>query len=229
MKYIYSITIFFFTLFINAQYKSGSVKYSVKSIENTNSELDKFRLSMYPNFLTISNEFEFELSFNQNESFFKIINKLYSDEAASEVGLLKINFNGNILYSKDSIYNELDLGRIGNYILRKKATYNWTITKESKFIDNYECYKATCEITVINPKGVFKHPIIAWFCPKIPYPYGPNGFGGLPGLILELQSKDAVYGVTKIIFSNDEITIDKLKNYKLVTENELDDIIIKNN
>ena len=71
------------------------------------------------------------------------------------------------------------------------------ISTETKKIDNYTCYKATTEYVVTNPKGTFKHPVVAWFCPEIPISHGPNGYGGLPGLILEIQIRKTLLGAIK--------------------------------
>ncbi|WP_395064000.1 GLPGLI family protein [Flavobacterium sp.] len=221
--------IFIFTLInfsVNSQIKSGIVNYQVVATENKNSELEKLMLSINPNYLTICKEFEFALTFNSIEAIFKKTDKLYSDESASSIGILKVGFNGNLIQKMDTVFQEISLDRLGNFIQKKKLLKKWNITIENKDIDGYKCYKATAEVIVINPKGTFKHPVIAWFCPAIPFSYGPNGFGGLPGLILELQTKDAVYGVNKIKLNIDDIKIDKLKNYKIVTEEQLNNMVL---
>lgn len=80
----------------------------------------------------------------------------------------------------------------------KPIKTNWTLHNESKLIDGNLCYKATNIDRVVNSVGVFEHPVTAWYCPKLPYPYGPNGYGNLPGLILEIQIRHVLYGVKKI-------------------------------
>ena len=77
-------------------------------------------------------------------------------------------------------------------------------------------------------ENAIKYEVTAWFCPQIPFAFGPNGFGALPGLILELQTKDAVFGTKKIILSNDTIVLKtKLKNYKAITDQEIEKLIEK--
>ncbi len=58
--------------------------------------------------------------------------------------------------------------------------FDWEIFPEQKIILNYKCKKATCTYN-----GTL---YIAWYTEEIPLPHGPNIFGGLPGVILELIS-----------------------------------------
>ena len=96
---------------------------------------------------------------------------------------------------------------------------------ETKQIGAYLCYKATSEQVVVNSKGTFKHPIVAWYCPNIPFNFGPKGYSGLPGLILELQIRNITWGVTKIELSKENKIIEKPKKGKLITEEEFKKII----
>lgn len=228
MKKIFFLFTLLITFGVNSQIKYGFIEYRVTVLENKDSKLEELMLSLNPNYLSICKEFEFTLAFNTKESFFKKTEKLYSDEEASKLGLLKTGYNGDILQKKDTVYKEISLERVGNFIQKKEILKNWTITTESKLIDQYKCYKATNEVIVVNPKGTFRHPVIAWFCPAIPFSFGPNGFGDLPGIILELQSRDAVFGATKIQLDNKFQELkDHLKNYKIVSEEELNNTISK--
>ena len=40
------------------------------------------------------------------------------------------------------------------------------------------------------------------FCPSLPYSFGPVGYGGLPGLILELQVRKSWFAVSKLDFDS---------------------------
>ena len=61
-------------------------------------------------------------------------------------------------------------------------TFSWLITGRKKIISGYETQLATCLFRGRSYE--------AWFAPSIPISAGPNLFGGLPGLILELRSVD---------------------------------------
>ena len=59
--------------------------------------------------------------------------------------------------------------------------------------------------------------IEAWYTPEIPMPYGPIGYGGLPGLILQLER-------SHVIFIAKEITLNPtggIKPIKELTEGRL--------
>jgi GLPGLI family protein len=109
-----------------------------------------------------------------------------------------------------------------NIYTRENLTENWVLTNETKQIDNYLCYKATNEYIVVNPKGTFKFPVIAWYCPKLPYNFGPLGYGNLPGLILELQVRNVNYHLKKIDLNSElDFDFDFLENAKILTQEEL--------
>jgi GLPGLI family protein len=140
---------------------------------------------------------------------------------------LFVNYSGKVYSIRDSVFRQSSiLGE--NIYVKNKQKENWTITTETKLIDNYKCYKATNIYQVISPNKVFNHPVIAWFCPDLPYKYGPNGYNNLPGLILELQERNAVYGVRKINFNSEEnFSLKELQNIKIITETEKDEILEK--
>jgi GLPGLI family protein len=109
---------------------------------------------------------------------------------------------------------------LGEYRISYAHKTEWELENESKYIDTYLCYKATSEEVVVNSEGTFKHAIIAWYCPSIPFSYGPKGFNGLPGLILELQVRNITWGTKKNELSNEEKSIEKPTKGKLITEEE---------
>lgn len=103
-----------------------------------------------------------------------------------------------------------------DYLVTKKLETNWVLHNESKKINNYLCYKATQEITIKNTKGEFKHIATAWYCPEIPYSFGPFGYGGLPGLIFELHDKFTSFGLKSLYLKNGNSKIELPKEGKLI-------------
>jgi len=85
------------------------------------------------------------------------------------------------------------------YIISDEFQLNWKITDETKIVSGKKTYKA--ETFFRGRKW------IAWFCPDLPYPYGPWKLYGLPGLILEAydESKRYHFVALKIFESNDRL------------------------
>ena len=107
-------------------------------------------------------------------------------------------------------------------MIKKPLKSNWQLHDETKFIGDYLCYKATNVYRVENEVRVFNHPVVAWYCPKLPYNYGPNGYSNLPGLILELQERNVVFGATKIDLDSDlDFDAEFLKTVKTISEEDL--------
>lgn len=77
-------------------------------------------------------------------------------------------------------------GPILSYI--DTPTFSWVVTGKKKIISGYETQLATCLFRGRSYE--------AWFAPSIPISAGPNLFGGLPGLILELRSVDGDHHFT---------------------------------
>jgi GLPGLI family protein len=65
--------------------------------------------------------------------------------------------------------------------------YNWKITNEIKIIHGYKCFKATAhwEEFDYSRNISLKFDPEVWFTNEIPFPFGPKGLDGLPGLVLE--------------------------------------------
>jgi GLPGLI family protein len=89
----------------------------------------------------------------------------------------------------------------------------WEITKETKKVDDFLCFKATTKIRDKHlTKGIIEKDVVAWFCPEIPLSLGPNNYGGLPGLIMELNEGLLTYYVKNLNLEPDfEIDIEKPK------------------
>ncbi len=67
---------------------------------------------------------------------------------------------------------------------------NWDVLNETQTILSYKCQKAT-----IQYKG---EKFFAWFTPQLSYNAGPDGFRGLPGLILKTTNSSGSIGFEAI-------------------------------
>lgn len=102
----------------------------------------------------------------------------------------------------------------------------WELLDESKIINGYICFKAIGKLKWIDKKktNIFSK-IEAWYCPELPYSYGPSKYNNLPGLVVLAINKDEIlFQLTKLEFDvNYEIPLDYLKK-KSMTIYEYDEI-----
>ncbi|MBK9255144.1 MAG: GLPGLI family protein [Saprospiraceae bacterium] len=120
---------------------------------------------------------DFLLTFNTAGSVYSIIEKdeNYGYSWGEEDDLLIRHFN-----NKTTSDVRILLGK--KYLIEDDIPkYKWKILNELKDIAGYVCMKAETKDTVSN---IVIH---AWFTDKIPVMSGPEGFSGLPGMILALD------------------------------------------
>ena len=91
----------------------------------------------------------------------------------------------------------------------------WKMDTETRDILGHRCQKATC-----HWRG---RDFVAWFAPDIPVKAGPWKFGGLPGLILELQDTAGVYRFEAVQISSKPYPIFKydFKAYRASTREKV--------
>jgi len=99
----------------------------------------------------------------------------------------------------------------------------WKILNEIREIEGFLCMKAETKDTIKNQT------IHAWFTDAIAFNGGPEGYGGLPGMILELDINDgdAVITATKVDLETplDKLPIPKKMKGKKVDTEKFNDLI----
>lgn len=215
------LALVFTSIITHGQIKTGRIEYGL--VISDDKELEKGLMSEYfsdakKNAIYVS----YSLDFNSTEMIFYKNEKMNGDNNNTAFSEAFSGVNGKLYKEKSSdfILNELDDKMLGHLILKKELNPKWTLLKNTKKIQNYVCYEATTVIEIKNSVGVFKRNVVAWYCPKIPVSYGPKGYGGLPGLILELQEKNIIFGAKKITLNPANVIIVKPTKYKIVTEIE---------
>lgn len=214
-----------FILFINISYCQKNnvyIEYNIKIADDGSFTKDKMFADTFLNAVKEANKLMFGLLISDNNSKFYEVDTGIAKGYETEMAKIYAKYTGMIYIVNEEIYKQSEL--LGNNIYTKeKNVENWMLTNESKLIDSYLCFKATNTYTVVNPKGVFKFPVTAWYCPKIPYSHGPLGYGNLPGLILELQVRNVTYASKKINLESD-LTLDTefLKKSIILTNEELE-------
>ena len=83
--------------------------------------------------------------------------------------------------------------------------YHWKITGDTKKIGQYQVIKAIGReqkmVKENNKISKVDRKVTAWFTPEIPISNGPELFGGLPGLILEVNNEREMYVLTELVFN----------------------------
>ncbi|MBO0354487.1 GLPGLI family protein [Muricauda ruestringensis] len=192
-------TIFFFAIVgtIFGQ-KSLSVSYTIESKFDLNEMKHAEAQTMASMAAEIMGDFEFQLLIDDNESIFKQSEQLVRDDIDPLMYKLASGFcSGNeVWYTKtgDSIKRIALLNSQPPVVLTLDEKVQWEITNESKHIGKFKVLKAT----TTRKLGSYLEEIEAWFAPELPYSFGPIGYNGLPGLILEMNRDKVVYRFKEI-------------------------------
>lgn len=116
---------------------------------------------------------------------------------------------------KDSIITEKTIVN-KSYVIRDIAlSPRWKMTDEQKIINGKHCTKAIA-------RGLLK--VEAWFTTEIPFKYGPLGYYGLPGLIVELVTPSDVYSLKSFEYLHTPPVMKSPAKGIAVTEAEFDKI-----
>jgi GLPGLI family protein len=178
--------------------------------------------------------FEFELFFDKTKSIYRLVDIINFDDQSIEYQITR--GLSNELYYKDLLKKEkikqtTSLDELFN-IVKSFEQYKWVVNSETKVIDGYTCYKATCHYEEYddNRKMSLSFNPVVWFAPSLPYSFGPMGLDGLPGLVLEGTFNGRVYFYATSIDLNDK-TLTKIErpvHGKYVTEEEFRKILAEN-
>ena len=198
------VLLIFFTSLCFSQ--NISVTYNLKILEDENLLKNDIIRESYLQTIQGANKLQFVLFINDSISKFSFLPMMDLEEDNATKSA--ISFSGvkkPIFTYKNSVFRNNPEGvyEENEFLIVEPFMKDWKFQNETKSIDGYTCYKATTEYIVKNPKGEFHHPVIAWFCPEIPISMGPKGYGGLPGLILELQEWNSVFGMKSISFNKE--------------------------
>lgn len=146
-----------------------------------------------------------ELLFNATESLYRNIEEEEDDNADAGGGgvVMKIQRPEAIFYRNFTTKRKVDFREFmgKNYLIEDTlAGGNWKVTEETKQVLGYNCIKATTSDTVR------KREITAWFTADLALSSGPQAFGQLPGMILEVDINSG-----EIVLSAKKVEFKKLK------------------
>ena len=224
-----------------ARYNSGRITYGVdidieplKELKSSNKIGEQYLAEALMKVKQNAAAVTCILKFNSNTAHFFAEEGLENDAGRGyKSALMHFGVDGPYyvdLTKKEILQKSEAFGK--TYLVEEEFTskQHWKISSESKQIGDYKVYKATTVKVVVNSKGTFESEVVAWFAPDIPFRFGPLGYGGLPGLILELEEKTKFpvrYFAERIDFGEEKITIDVPSDEKRITAKELNNMYKK--
>ncbi|TQD40697.1 GLPGLI family protein [Haloflavibacter putidus] len=213
--------------------QSGKVVYRKKmdiqdtmftSLKQNNPEENEHFLREAKKMAETIEKFSYELLFWEHEAIFEqqeilLKNSMYAG--------LK-NMEG-INYTNLETEKTLEQVNVsGSFFLVNRKKADWEITKESKTISGFKCIKAISKKKIYDArsKAYKTKDIVAWFTPEIPVSFGPKGYFGLPGLIIELKvAAGTKFYVTDLDLSPQHSKIEKPRKGREVSEMEFKEIM----
>lgn len=200
---IYLVILFLFKAqLLFSQVENGIITYKIivdSSYYKTFKGFEKDTESMRNEF----SKLEYHLYFSNNFSKFTLLEDLKAEVEFNKNLRKAYSFVGKADFYKDNITKKKIrcLNFLGDDFIIELESKNteWILTSQSKQIDKFKVFKATTTYQIENGNGrVFTRNVEAWFCPELPSRFGPNGFDGLPGLILELRDHFFTFYCSKI-------------------------------
>ncbi|NND63515.1 MAG: GLPGLI family protein [Flavobacteriaceae bacterium] len=193
-------------------------------------------------------EREYTLEFTNYESIYKQVETLESTPLAGDGMQIVVAGSGD----SDILYTNTKENRFTNqnemfgksFLIKDELNLpEWELTKETKNIGDYTCFKATYTYerdvmrTRVRRDGgdVEETPaekesitVSAWYTPQIPVQHGPADYQGLPGMILEVNDAELTLLCSKIVLNpKSGIQIKEPTKGKLVNQEENDKILEK--
>ncbi len=196
--------------FAIAQMTAGKVVYEeqVKFEIDLPEEAQEFK-HMIPHSQTIKKT----LLFNETASLYKDMEEGDDEEVlegGSEEG--NVQFKMVMMRPDNQLYKDLEKGEqvelrdlFGKKFLISGAasTFAWKLTGEQTTIQDHLCQQAIYKDS--------SRTVEAWFSPQIPVSTGPDSYGQLPGLILEVNINEGERVVTATKISLEALPEDAIK------------------
>jgi GLPGLI family protein len=199
----------------------------------------------------------FKLSFNKEASIYKEEESLDKPQVGGggmQIMMIGGGGGADILYknTKEKRYADQKdtMGKI--FLVKDEINpIDWKLESDSKYIGEYQCYKATYtkqvevfkEISFSSNSNTKKEDekveeekepemeeriITAWYTPQIPVNNGPAMYQGLPGLILEVHDGKLTVICSKIVINpEDQVEIKEPEKGKEVNQEKYDEIMDK--
>ncbi|MFD1063038.1 GLPGLI family protein [Winogradskyella litorisediminis] len=196
----------------------------------------------------------FDLSFNKEASIYREEESLAPPQVGGgDMQMVFVGAGGgsDVLYKNTKTGKYIDQkDTMGKVFLVKDdlKKIDWKLESETKFIGQYQCFKATYIKMVPKPRELssfsvheddnkdgkeekpemIERVVTAWYTLQIPVNNGPAMYQGLPGLILEVHDGKLNIVCSKIVINpEDKIEITEPKKGKEVSLEEYEKIMEK--
>jgi GLPGLI family protein len=224
MKMKYLVSLFIQTVFLAmlAQVQ-GKIVYEDKMDMHRRLPPDRAEMKdMIPQFRTS----KFELYYTEDASIYKEGEKAEDQEVSGTQGnahfRMRMTSPHRQVYKsilEDKMVDEREFMTKMFLIKGKASPLPWKIGDGQKKVLEYACMQALYQDSTAN--------YVAWFTPQIPVSNGPDEYGGLPGMIMQVDINNGERIITAIEVSNEEVDAGLLQEPtkgKEVTQEEFREI-----
>lgn len=182
---------------------SGNIIYSVSTETLYNTMVKKYEndpnsinLELFKKITSTASGFECKLDFNNQMSQFYLRDEMALDKDEQFLAIAKrLVLKGTYLTNLQTGTQILKDNSQKDSFIESQINVDWKLTKETKNIGDFICYKATTYLQLPSSKAL----VTVWYTPQIPFAYGPKEFvGNLPGLILEYSDNVVAFRAKKI-------------------------------
>lgn len=223
------ISLAFFLFIVSncySQTKSGIAYYAKKSITYDTSKNTKLNLEV-KNLMKNAEEsllkLEFTLKFNNNSAIFEEEHQIdIPNDFNIKIARILSGVNGIVFYKNEIIIKEFEFAGQRFLIKNEIEKEKWKLTNKKMNIKGYTCYKAIQKEKIEGRWGSKEIDVIAWYTPEIPINFGPDGYAGLPGLIIQIEKNKIITYLKKIEFTDKKIEIKEPTKGKKVTQEEFE-------
>ncbi len=173
------------------QDKVNRVTYGIELKKNKDNNQTHY-VGLISNVESKLKQVTFDLNYNSSIAKFSMNLNSLSEEDTSVV-LDIADMLGKVYYNRvhcDTIYSTNEkFKNFKDYICFSISRTEWMVSYEKKLINGFECTKAfgTLKKNYGDGENFQVCNVVAWFCPKIKTSFGPKSYGGLSGLIMQLE------------------------------------------
>lgn len=224
MNKLKALIIFLVSLPVFSQ-QSGVAEYNFSYSQPKNiaeTPIKENAQNMIAEMASYAASYDYVLKFNSSKSIYEVQSSMSIDNTTSD---FMYEFS-HYMFSMGQFYQDKKSNEVLNklhtlgedYLVTDVLMTSWEITQESKDISGYKCFKAILKCNSCSSKNE----ITAWFTLDIPLSYGPGGYGGLPGLILEITKYRYTLTLKKLKLVNVPIEIDKPSGGNVISRQDFD-------